>query len=369
MQTRGRVAIAGVDIRPEDIRAVARVLESGRLRQGAVTAGFEERFAERVGAKYAVSVSSGTAALHLAYLALFTPGDKVIVPALTFVATASMLLAVGVEPIFADVDPRTFTLSVEDARSRIDEGTRGIVGVHLFGNACDVEGISRLAEAHDLTVVWDAAQALGTMYRGRDVGVHPTAVCYSFYPTKIITTGEGGMVVTDDPDLAHRVRLLRSQGASARYVHTAVGFNYRMTDFQAALGQQQLIRLQEYLDCRRSNARFLTAELQRIPGILTPGVTKGTLHSFNQYSILIDPQILGKDRDRIMRDLEARDVEGAIHYPRPLHHQPIFEKRRYLLPHSERVTSQILSLPVHPGLEAHDLERVVGALVWASEHG
>src|SRR5919199_1594248 len=226
------VPVASVDVRAEDIEAVASVLASGNLRQGRVVAEFEEAFAARVGACHAVAVSSGTAALHLAYMALFTPGDEVIVPAFTFIATASMLLAVGAVPVFADVDPRTFTLSLEDVRARITGRTRGIVGVHLFGNACDIEGLQRLADKHRLTLVWDAAQALGTEYNGREVGSYPTACCYSFYPTKNITTGEGGMITSDDSRLGEQFRLLRSQGASGKYVHTALGFNYRMTDFQ-----------------------------------------------------------------------------------------------------------------------------------------
>src|SRR5207244_4380097 len=202
--------------------------------------------------------------------------------------------------------------------------TRGIVGVHLFGNACDVDGLSDLARRHGLVTVWDAAQALGTEVRGRDVGGEPVAVCYSFYPTKHITTGEGGMVVTDDGEVAERLRLARSQGAIEKYLHVTLGFNYRMTDVQAAIGLEQLGRLDDSLERRRANARVLTDGLAGAPGIVTPWSLPEVRHSFHQYSIVLD------DGARVSRDafadaLAGRGVETAVHYPRPLHRQPLFD--------------------------------------------
>ncbi|HWC11033.1 MAG TPA: DegT/DnrJ/EryC1/StrS family aminotransferase, partial [Acidimicrobiales bacterium] len=318
------VPMAGVDIRPDDVEAVGAVLASGRLRQGEVVARFEEAFASRVGARHAVAVSSGTAALHLAYLALFEPGDEVIVPAFTFVATASMLLAVGAVPVFADVDCRTFTLPAQEVRSRVTARTRGVVGVHLFGNACDVDGLAEVAADDGLTLVWDAAQALGTEYRGVDVGRYPAATCYSFYPTKNITTGEGGMVATDDPRLAAALRLSRSQGAEGKYLHTTLGFNYRMSDFQAALGLRQLARLDEYVARRRANAERLSTLLRGLDGLLVPERTEGARHSFNQYSVLVRPPL--PPRDAVASALAAAGVETAVHYPRALHRQPLFHR-------------------------------------------
>ncbi len=372
METTVKVPIASVDIRPEDIEAVGRVLESGKLRQGAVTGEFEERFAERVGAKHAVAVSSGTAALHLAYMALFKRGDEVIVPAFTFMATASMLLAVGVEPVFADVDPRTFTLSVDDVRSRISQRTKGIVGVHLFGNACDVDGLKQVADDHGLTLVWDAAQALGTEYRGQEVGSQPTAVCYSFYPTKNITTGEGGMIVTDNSALADELRLLRSHGASGKYVHVMLGFNYRMTDFQAALGLQQLQRLDYYLERRRSNAAVLTERLAEVRGVISPAVQERAFHSYNQYCILIESEVVEDRRDGFAARLNKLGIETAVHYPRGLNRQPLFAGADGTAPiahsismaplvNSDDIAGRILALPIHPGVSNQAVERVAFA--------
>jgi len=357
-----QIPVAGVDIRPEDIDAVAAVLRTGSLRQGAITAEFERTFADRVGAAHAVAVSSGTAALHLAYMALFSPGDEVIVPSFTFVATASMLVAVGAVPVFADVDPRTFTLSLADVERRITPRTRGIAGVHLFGNACDIEGLAEIATRHGLTLVWDAAQALGTEYRGREVGSYPAAACYSFYPTKNITTGEGGMVVTDDASVAEILRLSRSQGAAGKYVHTRLGFNYRLTDMAAALGLRQLRRLDEYLARRRENAMMLTAGLADAPGITVPESTSHAMHTYNQYSILVGLGGAGISRDRLAAELAARGVQTAVHYPRPLHRQPMFEGNWTGLEVSEQLSQHILALPVHPGVTPEQSERVAATI-------
>ncbi|MDA8322993.1 MAG: DegT/DnrJ/EryC1/StrS family aminotransferase [Actinomycetota bacterium] len=359
-----RIPMARVDITPDDIDAVSAVLRSGALRQGEVTARFEDSFARRVGARHAVAVSSGTAALHLAYLALFEPGDEVIVPAFTFVATASMLRAVGAVPVFADVDPRTFALSAADVEHRITPRTRGIAGVHLFGNACDVDALRAVAARHGLALVWDAAQSLGTEYRGREAGSYPVAACYSFYPTKNITTGEGGMVVTDDPGLAAALRLSRSQGAAAKYLHTGLGFNYRMTDLAAALGLRQLARLDSYLARRRENAARLTAGLAGAPGVLTPQVTEHASHTYNQYCVLIGwPDGPGPGRDSVASALAGYGVETAVHYPRPLHRQPIFDGQGEGLEVSERLSEHILALPVHPGIAADQAAAVAAAVV------
>src|SRR5712691_1127274 len=370
MPDRPPLRMASVDIRPDDISAVAEILRSGDLRQGPVTAEFEGAFAARVGARNAVAVSSGTAALHLLYLALFEPGDEVIVPAFTLVASASMLTAIGAVPVFADVDPRTFTLDPDDVRRRITARTKGIVGVHLFGNACDVDDLRELAAEHGAAMLWDAAQALGTDHGGVDVGRHPIATCYSFYPTKIITTGEGGMVVTDDDELAEQIRLARNHGAPERYRHERLGFNYRLTDVQSALGLRQLARLDAYLERRRANARFLTDGLAGLPGLMVPFVPGYSNHSFNQYCVLVDPGHAGVDRDELAGDLADQGIETAVHYPRPLHRQPMFSdaSKPGSLPVSEDLSGRILALPVHPKLERADLDYVVRAVAAALAH-
>jgi perosamine synthetase len=323
---------------------------------------FEESFAARVGAAHAVAVSSGTAALHLTYLALFQPGDDVIVPAFTFAATATMLLAVGARPVFADVDPETFTLDVQDVARRITPRTKGIAAVHLFGNSCDVGALETLAREKGLRLVWDAAQALGTTHNGVDVGNRRDAVCYSFYPAKAITTGEGGMVATNDRQLADAVRASRSHGTSAKYVHDTLGFNYRLTEFQAAIGMEQLGRLDGYLARRRVNAARMSAAFGQLPGVQSPVEPTYSGHSYNQFCILVDPNIAAMDRDGLATELQARGIETAIHYPRPLHHQPVLLDRTLHLPVSEALCARILALPVHPGLSASQLDHVVHSM-------
>lgn len=354
------IPIAHVRFDSGEIDAAVAVLRSGNVRQGKVTRELEERFAAMVGARHAVAVSSGTAALHLAWLALLEPGDEVLVPAFTFIATASTVVFAGGRPIFCDVDPATATLDLEDAARRLTPRTRAIAPVHLYGGACDVDGIQRLAREHGLRIVWDAAQAHGTSVNGRDVGSFADMVCYSFYPTKNMTTGEGGMITTNDDALAERLRLLRSHGQERKYEHTLLGLNYRLTDVQAAIGLVQLDQLPGWLEQRRANARRLDALLAGLPGITTPTSLPGVEHSYHQYTIQIDAAAAGITRDDLQAALAARGIQSAVHYPRPLHRQPVFapEHGATSLPVSERLAESVLSLPVHPALTEDDLERI-----------
>ena len=354
-----KISMGGPSITDEDIERVSQVLRSGRLREGPLCREFEEEFAAKVGAKHAVSVSSGTAALHLAYLALLEPGDEVLVPSFTFIATASMVRFAGAMPMFCDVDDNTFTLDPQGAAQRITPRTRAIAPVHLFGNSCDVEAIRSLSDRHRLRVIWDAAQAHRTLYNGADVGSFSDVVCYSFYPSKNMTTGEGGMIVTSDSDVYEKCRRLRSHGQTQKYLHATLGLNYRMTEIQAALGLSQLKRLDEFVRCRRENAAFLTSHLNEVEGVMTPYTAPGVEHSYNQYSILLRGDSMPAPRDGFCERLRQRGIETAVHYPRPLHWQPAFtEYRKASLPVSEDTAQRIVSLPVHPGLERGDLERI-----------
>ncbi len=358
------IPIARVELSDAEIEAAAAVLRSGRLVQGPQTEAFERRFAEVVGAKQAIATSSGTAALHVAYMALLEPGSDVLVPTFSHISTASMVHFAGCRPVLCDIDPRTFTLDLDDAERRLTPNTRAIVGVHLFGNACAIDEVLKFARAHGLRVVWDAAQAHGTRYRGRDVGSFPDLVCYSFYPTKNLFVGEGGMITTNDDELAERCRLLRSHGQTRKYEHPVLGFNYRLTEVEAAIGLKQLERLDERVRRRRENAAFLTERLSQLDGIQTPYVPEGVEHSYHQYSILVDPETLGRTRDELARALHEQGVGTGVHYPRPIHKQPAFERLlgEQHLPVSERVAERILSLPVHPALTRDDLERICTAV-------
>jgi dTDP-4-amino-4,6-dideoxygalactose transaminase len=359
------ITIAKVQLGRREFEAVQKVLKSGRLRAGQVTEDFESQFARAVGARYAVAVSSGTAALYLVYRALLSPGDEVIVPDFTFAATAAMVVAAGGQPVFADVDPRTFTLDTQDVERRITPRTRALVPVHLYGHPADVHGLLRLARRHRLRVIWDAAQAHGARSRGRDVGAFPDAVCYSFYPSKNMTTGEGGMITTSDSRLAAQCRLLRSHGEQRRYEHVCLGFNLRLTDVASALGRVQLAKLPAALGRRRQNARILSRGLADIPGIGVPHVAAGAEHAYCLYTITLDPERLGVSRDQFQQALSERGIETAVHYPRPLHRQPVFRGygRDRDFPVSTRLAESVLSIPVYPELTRRDLQRIVRAVL------
>ena len=337
---------------------------SGHLRAGRITQDFEKRFARTVGARFAVAVSSGTSALFLAYRALLKPGDEVIVPDFTFAATATMVVAVGAKLVFADVDPETFTLSPSDAEKRITCRTKALAPVHLFGQVADVTGLLRIAQRHHLRIIWDAAQAHGARFHGRDVGSFPDVVCYSFYPTKNMTTGEGGMLTTSDPRLAQEFQLLRSHGELDRYRHVRMGYNFRLTDIAAAIGKVQLTKLPAALRRRRQNARILSRRIEGFMGIRTPHLTPDSSHAFCLYTITIDAAALGITREELREALSRRGIETAVHYPLPLHRQPIF--RGYGCDHdfpvSTHLAESVVSLPVHPGLSSGDLDRIVRAV-------
>jgi perosamine synthetase len=362
VKTMSTVPIAHVELSEQEIAAMVKVLRTGHLVAGAAVRTFEQQFAAFVGARYALAVSSGSAALHIAYLATLEPGDEVLVPGFTHIATAGMVHFANGQPVLCDVDRMTFTLSVEDAATKISTRTAAIAPVHLFGNSCDIDDINRLAQSCDLRVIWDAAQAHGTRYQGRDVGSFADLVTYSFYPTKNMTTGEGGMVVTNDPSLYERCQLLRAHGQSRKYYHESFGLNYRMLEVSAALGVAQLKQLPEFIRKRRCNALYLNQRLSSLAGIIVPFVGECIEHSFHQYSILLDLDQFRCSRDEFAAALKAEGVEAAVHYPRALNHQPAFAAAGMHLPNCEWLAERILSLPVHPMLSAANLEQVADAV-------
>ena len=356
-----KIPIAGVSLDRREIRAVEQVLKSGNLRAGKITEEFEASFAASVGARHAVAVSSGTAALYLACRAMLRPGDEVIVPDFTFVATAAMVAAAGAKPVFADVDPATFTLNPAEVERRITPRTRALLPVHLYGQPADITGLARLARRRRLRILWDAAQAHGARFHGRDVGSFPDAVCYSFYPTKNMTTGEGGMVTTSNTSLAAELRLLRSHGEISRYKHVRIGFNFRTTDIASAIGRVQLAKLPKAIRARQRNAQILTRGLSGIPSIGMPRLDSGASHAFSLFTVCVDARQAGMSRDELAKALQLRGIQSAVHYPLPLHRQPVF--RGYGLdrdfPVSTRLAKTVLSLPVHPGVTREDLHAIV----------
>lgn len=358
------IGIAEIKLTDAEIQAAVDVLKSGNLRQGPQCQGFEDEFAAYVGAKHAMTSSNGSAALHLPYLALLEAGDEVLVPSFTFIATASMASYAGGKPVFVDVDPDTFLIDLEDAAAKVTDRTRAIAPVHLFGNPCDRPAIEAFAKKHDLKIVWDAAQAHGAAYAGVDVGAWGDVVSYSFYPSKNMFVGEGGMTCTPDADLDKKMRLLRAHGVSGKYNHVALGLNYRMTDVEAAIGREQLKRLDEMLAVRRRNADILNAGLGQVPGLSLQTTTPGGEHAWHQYCVLVDEAEFGCDRDTLGERLQARGVASGVHYPRGLHQQPIYIELQgeQTLPVTERLAETILAIPVHHGMSADESHQVVEAV-------
>lgn len=359
--------MAETTVAEDEIQAAVEVLRSGALRQGKQCDAFEAEFAAHVNAVHAVTSANGSAALHLAYMAFLQHGDEVLVPAFTFIATASMVTAAGGRPVFCDIDPETFLIDLADAERRVTPQTRAISPVHLFGNPCAVDAVRSFALRHNLKIVWDAAQAHGAQYDGRAVGSFGDFVAYSFYPSKNMFVGEGGMTCTDSREFEQRMRYMRSHGQTGKYLHTMLGLNYRMTDVEAAIGRKQLKRLDRMLALRRRNADLLNDELMNIPGIRPQRLTPGGEHAWHQYCIRVDDSIYGMDRDELAARLQEMGIATGVHYPRGLNRQPIFQKLYgdEPLPVTDLLATQILALPVHHGLEIDDVSRIADAVASA----
>jgi dTDP-4-amino-4,6-dideoxygalactose transaminase len=348
------IPLARPTITEAEIDAVGDVLRSGNLAQGERVAQFEAAFAAYVGCAYAVATSSGTTALHLALLALgIGPGDEVITTPFTFVATASSIAHTGARPIFADIDPETLNLAPAAVRDRITPRTRAIMPVHLYGNPCDMPALKAIARDHGLALVEDACQAHGAESGGRRVGSSGTA-CFSFYATKNMTTGEGGMICTADGDLAERASLLRNHGMLVPYRHDALGYNFRLTDVHAAIGLAQLSRLDTFNRERRDNAAYYDAHLI---GARRPSVYPDTQSAWHQYTLLVEPA----RRDAVVARLRRGGVGVGIYYPLPVHRQPIAERLGLSAqcPAADVAAASVLSIPVHASLSRAERRYVV----------
>jgi len=306
--------------------------------------------------RHAVAAASGTASLWLALLAHEVgPGDEVITTPFSFIASSNCALYVGARPVFVDIESDTCLMDAAAIEARITERTRAILPVHLYGQPCDMAAIMEIAGRHNLVVIEDACQAHGATFEGQPVGGFGTG-CFSFYPTKNMTTGEGGIVTTDDGALAERLRLLRNHGQSQRYQHDILGYHFRTTDIQAAIGLAQLGKLAAWNEQRIANACYLSKRLQ---GVHVPVVRPGRRHVFHQYTIRVSG-----DRQALQDHLREQSVGTAVHYPRLIPHQPFYRSLGYddVLPQAEAASRQVLSLPVHPALSWFDLDRIVAAV-------
>lgn len=340
--------------------AVDRVMASGMVAQGPEVAAFEKEFsAALVGGRDVVAVNSGTSGQHLGMLALgLKPGDEVIVPSFTFAATANSVAVCGATPVFVDVDPETFTVDPSAVREAITERTVGIQPVHLYGHPAPMDAICEIARERGLWVFEDAAQAHGATWRGAQVGTFGDGAMFSLYPTKNMTSGEGGMVACAEAEMTRMVRLLRNQGMEKQYENEVAGFNNRMTDIHAAIGRVQLTLLEGWTSTRQANAAYFDQNLQ---GVVTPVVRDGATHVYHQYTIRIEGASAA-ERDAFATALrEQYKVGCGVYYPTPVHRLPTFDAE-VDLPLTEMLAREVISLPVHPSISDTDRERIVEAV-------
>lgn len=340
----------------DERRAVDAVLASGMLAQGPEVAAFETEFSASLSdGRPAVAVNSGTSALHLGLLAAGVgAGDEVIVPSFTFAATANAVRLAGATPVFADIEPQHYCLDPDAVEQALTSRTSAIVPVHLYGHPADMTRLTTIARRHDLSIVEDAAQAHGASWRGRRVGTFGDVGAFSFYPTKNMTAGEGGMMTLSTPEAARHARLLRNQGMERRYENEIVGYNVRMTDLHAAIGRVQLSKLPAWTRQRQSNASYLSTHLR---GVDAPTTAAGAEHVWHQFTVRIPD-----DRDGFAAALESEfGIGTGAYYPTPVHRLPSFDLD-FHLPETERASAEVLSLPVHPSLSRGDLDRILAAV-------
>lgn len=349
------INIAKPMIGPEEKQAVLEVLDSGIIAQGPRVKAFEEAFAAMCGVEHAIATTSGTTALHTSLLAHgIGAGDEVVTSPFTFIASANSVLYVGGRPVFVDIDPLTFNIDPSQIEAAITDRTKAIMPVHLFGLSCNMDPILDIAARHHLIVIEDACQSHGASYKGKKAGSFGTGT-FSLYPTKNITSAEGGMITTDDAKIAESCRVIRQHGMRRRYYHDELGFNFRMTDVHAAIGLAQLHKLEQFNRIRQENAKYLSEHLR---GVSVPLIPEGYEHVFHQYTI----RVPGGRRDALLAYLGECEVGTGVYYPVPIHQQTFYVNElgyRQTLPEAEKAAQEVLSLPVHPALTPTELNTIV----------
>lgn len=349
------ITLSRPQIGSDEIAAVTEVLESGMLASGARVAQFEEEFAEAVGASLAVAVGSGTASLHLALLAIgIGEGDEVIVPSFTFAASANSIRMTGATPVFADVDEHDYTIHASGIEPLITDRTKAVMPVHLYGQTAPMGPIVELADRAGIDVIEDAAQAHLASSEGVKAGAFGRAAGFSFYPTKNMTTGEGGMITTPDPEVAERARWLRNQGMAERYQHRIVGLNERMTEIEAAIGLVQLKRLPRWTERRREIAATYRERLDPTLGL--PHERDDAFHVYHQYTLA------PRDREEIRESLRNAEIGHDVYYPKATHQQDPYAGSDYDLPVTEGLVDRVVSIPVRPDLRDDEIDHIVTTL-------
>jgi dTDP-4-amino-4,6-dideoxygalactose transaminase len=349
-------------ISEEEVQAVVKVLRSGMLTSG-LGAGpqvmeFEKSFADFACAKHAVAVNTGTAALHSAVLAVgVKQGDEVILPSFTFVATAEAVVLAGAKPVFADIDPKTYNLSPSSMEKAVTKKTKAIMPVDLYGFSADMKPLIEIAAKHSLAIVEDAAQAHGTTYGGKPAGAFADAACWSLYASKNITTGEGGVVTTNNDQIAETLRMIRTHGEKAKYSSLMLGTNYRMSEMQAAIGNVQLLKLPSFIAKRRQNALQLTKILAKNSKLVLPYESKDRLHSWYLYTAKLKDGT-EDERNHLVEGLKKKGIGAEVYYINPVHQMPFYRENfgSAKLPETEKASKQVFSLPIHPGVTEDQIQ-------------
>jgi len=347
----------------EEAIRVRDVILSGMMASGDVVHEFEHKFAEYCGVTHSVATTNGTTALHAALLSIgIKPGDEVIVPAFTFFASASSVAMCRAKPVFADILPDTFNVDPKSIEAKITDKTKAVIGVHIFGQCCNATAISQICKKNNLIFIEDAAQAHGAEWNHKRAGSLGDIACFSFYPTKNMTTGEGGMIVTNNNDYADTARVICNHGQTEKYLHTMLGYNYRMTNVHAAIGLEQLKRVNGFTATRQRNATLLSDGI-KADGVKVPYVADEAVSVYHQYVLKIEDNC-SMTRDELMKYLEVHGIGSAIHYPIPLHKQPYFvsENKDVSLPVAEDVAKRVLSIPVHPAVTEEECKYIADVI-------
>ncbi|MGD0406806.1 MAG: DegT/DnrJ/EryC1/StrS family aminotransferase [Candidatus Bathyarchaeia archaeon] len=348
----------------EEVQAVVKVLRSGMLTSGLgagpMVTEFEKNFAKFAGVKHAVAVNTGTAALHSAVVASgVKQGDEVILPSFTFVATAEAVVLAGGKPAFADIDAQTYNLSPSAVEKSITKNTKAILPVDLYGFSADMKSMREIAAKHGLALVEDAAQAHGATYAGKPAGTFADAACWSLYASKNMTTGEGGIITTDNDQIAETLRMIRTHGEKAKYSSLMLGTNYRMSEVQAAIGNVQLQKLPSFVAKRRQNAQQLTKILEKSSRLILPWESKDRQHSWYLYTARLKDGT-ETERNKIVEELKKKGIGSEVYYVNPVHQMPFYRENfgSTKLPETDKASKQVFSLPIHPGVKAEQVDYI-----------
>ncbi len=362
------IPINAPQIGEEEIKAVVKVLKSGILTHGLgagpMVTHFEKAFAKSMKSKHAIAMNTGTGALHSTLAAIgIKRGDEVILPSFTFVATAEAIVIAGAKPVFVDIDPETYNISPKKIEKTITKKTKAIMPVDLYGLPADMQAIREIADKHELKIIEDAAQAHGASYKRKPPGAFADAACWSFYASKNMTTGEGGMVTTNDDEIAETLRLMRSHGEKEKYQSLMLGHNYHMPEMEAAIGCVQLKRLPKFVAKRRENAKRLTEKLKKSKRLQLPLEPDGYKHSWYLYTVRMK-NAKRSQRDKVVEELKHKGIGTVICYVNPIHLMPYYRRLgKYRLPETEKAANQVFSLPVHPGVTKEQIGAIADTVL------